>query len=158
MAFWWPRSNHRRHIVFVLSVRLSVCLFVCLSVVNFNLHNNFWTFRNWVFIFGMHAPLKMPYQMTPRSMTLCPWIWPSKNSFFGLCCHRGHSVSQMHVFFLFCIFFYDSIFGVETFVLILSQTPYFSLDDIRVFFFSFQLWHQTNTCWCLRKHTQLPGF
>ena len=73
-------------------VCLSVCLFVCLSVVNFNIRYNFWTVRGRDFIFGMHTPLMMPFQMTPRSMTcdldfdLC-----SKNSFFGLCCRRGHS-------------------------------------------------------------------
>ena len=54
-----------------LSVCLSVCLFVCLSVVNFNLRYNFWTVRDRDFIFGMHTPL-----MTPRSMTLWPWLWP----------------------------------------------------------------------------------
>ena len=54
------------HIVFVLSV----CLFVCLSVVNFNLRYNFSTVRDREFIFGMHTTLMMPFQMTPRSMTL----------------------------------------------------------------------------------------
>ena len=62
-----------------LSVCLSVlfvCLFVCLSVINFNLRYNFWTVRDRDFIFGMHTPLMMPYQITPRSMTLWPWLWP----------------------------------------------------------------------------------
>ena len=59
-----------------LFVCLSVCLFVCLSVVNFNLRYNFWTVRDRDFIFGIHTPLMMPFQMTPRSMTLWPWLWP----------------------------------------------------------------------------------
>ena len=59
-----------------LSVCLSVCLFVCLSVVNFNIRYNFWTVRGRDFIFGMHTPLMMTFQMTPRSMTLWPWLWP----------------------------------------------------------------------------------
>ena len=51
-------------------VCLSVCLFVCLSVVNFNHRYNFWTVRGRDFIFAMYTPLMMPFQMTPRSMTL----------------------------------------------------------------------------------------
>ena len=47
---------------------LSVCLFVCLSVVNFNLRYNFWTVRDRDFIFGMHISLMTPFQLTPRSM------------------------------------------------------------------------------------------
>ena len=76
MTFYAPGSNDRGHIVFVLSVCLFVCLFVCLSVVNFNLRYNFWTKRDRDFIFGMHTPLMTPFQMTPRSMTLWPWLWP----------------------------------------------------------------------------------
>ena len=57
-------------------VCLFVCLSVCLSVVNFNLRFNFWTVRNRDFIYGMHTPLMMPFQMTPRLMTLWPWLWP----------------------------------------------------------------------------------
>ena len=50
------------HIVFVLSV--------CLAVVNFNLCYNFWTVRDKTsFMLDMHTPL-MPFQLTPRSMTL----------------------------------------------------------------------------------------
>ena len=71
-----PGSNDRGHIVFVRSVCLSVCLFVCLSVINFNLHYNFWTVRDRDFIFGMHTPLMMPFQMIARSMTLWPWLRP----------------------------------------------------------------------------------
>ena len=59
-------SNDQGHVVFDLSV--------CLSVVNFNIHYNFWTVRNGDFIFGQHTPLKIPFQMTPRSMTLWPWL------------------------------------------------------------------------------------
>ena len=51
-------------------------LFVCLSVVNFNLGYSFWTVRDRDFIFGMHTPLMIPFQMTPRSLTLWPWLWP----------------------------------------------------------------------------------
>ena len=40
--FYAPGSNDRGHIFFVLSV----CLSVCLSVVNFNLCYNFWTARD----------------------------------------------------------------------------------------------------------------
>ena len=47
---------------------------VCLSVINFNLRYNFWTIRDGDFIFGMHTPLMMPSQMTPKSMTLWPWL------------------------------------------------------------------------------------
>ena len=47
--FYAPGSNDWGHIVFVLSV--------CLSVVNFNLRYNFWTVRDRDFIFGMHIPL-----------------------------------------------------------------------------------------------------
>ena len=74
------------HIVFVLSVCLSVCLFV----VNFNLRYNIWTVRDRDFIFGMHTPLMMPFQMTPRSMTL--WFdfdLEAKNSFFDFVATGG---------------------------------------------------------------------
>ena len=54
---------------------IDICL-VYLSVVNFNLRYNFWKVRDRVFIFGLHTPLMMPFQMTPRSMNLLPWIWP----------------------------------------------------------------------------------
>ena len=42
----------------------------CLSIVNFNIRNNFWAVMDKDFIFGMHTPLMMPFQMTPRLMTL----------------------------------------------------------------------------------------
>ena len=48
----------------------TVCPFVYLTVVNFNLRYNFWTVWNRDFIFGMQTLLMMPFQMTPRSMTL----------------------------------------------------------------------------------------
>ena len=57
-----PPDRIMGHIVFVLSV--------CLSVVNFNICYNFWTATGRNFIFGMHTPQIMPFQMTPRSMTL----------------------------------------------------------------------------------------
>ena len=46
--FYAPGSNDWGHIVFVLSVCLfcPICLFVCLSVVNFILRYNFWTVRD----------------------------------------------------------------------------------------------------------------
>ena len=42
------------------------CLFVCLSVVNFNLCCDFWTLRDRDFISGMHTQLIMPFQMTSQ--------------------------------------------------------------------------------------------
>ena len=71
-------------------VCLFVCLSVCLSVVNFNLRYNIWTVRDRDFIFGMHTPLMMPFQMTPRSMTL--WFdfdLEAKNSFFDFVATGG---------------------------------------------------------------------
>ena len=65
--FLCPRIKWSGHIVFVMSVCLSV---VCLSVVNFNIRYNFWTARDRDFIYGMHTPLMTPFQMIPRSMTL----------------------------------------------------------------------------------------
>ena len=81
-----PRIEWLGHIVFVLSV----CLSVCLSVVNFNLRYNIWTVRDRDCIFGMHTPLMMPFQMTPRSMTL--WFdfdLEAKNSFFDFVATGG---------------------------------------------------------------------
>ena len=49
---------------------LSQCLFVRMSVVNYNLWYNFWTVRDIDFISGMYTPLLMPFQVTQRSMTL----------------------------------------------------------------------------------------
>ena len=71
---WYSCARHKAPgpLVFILSV----CLFVCLFVVNFNLHYNFWTERDRYFIFGMHTPLMTPFQMTPRSLILWPWLWP----------------------------------------------------------------------------------
>ena len=64
-----PReSNDLGHIVFVSSV--------CLSVVNFNIRYNFWTMRDRDFIFDMHTPLMMPFQMKPMTMTLWSYLWP----------------------------------------------------------------------------------
>ena len=50
-------------------------LFIRLSVVNFNLRDNFWIIRNRDFIFGMHTPQMTPFQMTTRPMILWPWLW-----------------------------------------------------------------------------------
>ena len=63
-----PGLNDLGHIVFVLPV--------CLSVANCNLHYNFRTVIDRDFIFGMHTPLIIAFQMTLRSMTLWPSIWP----------------------------------------------------------------------------------
>ena len=71
--FYAPGSNDRGILFWSCP---SVCPFVCLSVVNFNLRYNFWTARDRDFIFGMHTPLMKPFQMTARSMTLWPWLWP----------------------------------------------------------------------------------
>ena len=78
---------------------LFVCLSVCLSVVNFNIHYNFWTVRGRDFIFGMHTPLMMPFQMTPRSMTLWPWLtFALKIAFLDFVAVGGIvSVSQTHL-------------------------------------------------------------
>ena len=74
----WLRPGTHCHIRYVLSVFLCAwiewseafcfcpvclfCLFVCLSVVNFNLRYNFWTVRDWDSIFGMNTPLMMPFK------------------------------------------------------------------------------------------------
>ena len=78
MPLFMPPDRMIGGILFLscLSVCLFVCLFVCLSVVNFNLRYNFWTIRDRDFIFGMHTPLMTPFQVTPKSMTLWPWLWP----------------------------------------------------------------------------------
>ena len=94
-TFYAPGSNDRGHIVFVLSV--------CLSVVNFNLRYNFWTVRDRDFIFGMHTPLMTLIQMTPRSMTLWPWLLTLKLkiAFLTLLPPGAYcSVSQTHLDFV----------------------------------------------------------
>ena len=45
-------------------------LSVYLSVVNFNICYNFWTVGDRDFICKMHSQLIIPFQMTPRSVTL----------------------------------------------------------------------------------------
>ena len=45
---------------------LSVCLFLCLSDVNFNLRFNFWTIKDRVFILGMRTPLMTPFKWYQR--------------------------------------------------------------------------------------------
>ena len=50
-------------------------LFVCLlSTLTFAII--FLTIRDRDFILGMHTLLIITFQMTPRSMTLWPWLWP----------------------------------------------------------------------------------
>ena len=81
------------------------CLFVCLFVWHCQLYHSLllWSVRNRGFIFGMHTQIMTPFQMTPRSITQWPcdldFDLRAKNSFFRLCCHRGHSVSQTHLDF-----------------------------------------------------------
>ena len=78
------------------AVCLSVCLFVCLSVVNFNLCYNFWTIRDREFIFGMHTPLMMFFQMKSRSITLSPWLWPWSINCFLEVVTSGRIVFNKH--------------------------------------------------------------
>ena len=74
-------------------------LLSCLFVVNFNLRYNFWTVRDRDFIFGMHTPLMMPFQMTPRSMTLT-FTFVLKIAFLDFVAAGGIvSVSQTHLGF-----------------------------------------------------------
>ena len=84
-----------------------VCLFVCLSVccqlltfaITFELK------RGGDFIFSMHTPLIKPFQMTLRSMTLWPWLWPwSKNSLLDFVANRGI------VFYKHTLIFYTKTF------------------------------------------------
>ena len=70
-------------------VCLSVCLSVCLlSTLTFAI--TFELKRGGDFIFSMHFPLMKPFQMTPRSMTSWPWLWPwSQNSLLDFVANRG---------------------------------------------------------------------
>ena len=70
---------------------------VCLSVVNFNIHYNFWTVRDRDFIFGMHTQLMMPVQMTPKSMTL-NLTFVIKRAFLSFVATWG-TVFHKHLFF-----------------------------------------------------------
>ena len=58
LSLW---NGIRGHLVFVLSVCLSVCLWLCYSdsvaKKTFNLGHNFWNVRDRDFIFGMHTQL-----------------------------------------------------------------------------------------------------
>ena len=74
------------------------CLFVCLSVVNFNICYNFWTNRGKDFVLGMHTPLMMPFQMTPLvTLTLTSAL---KIAFLDFVAAGGIvSVSQTHLDF-----------------------------------------------------------
>ena len=69
------------------------CLYVCLSVCLLSTLTFAITFefkRGGDFIFSMHTPLIKPFQMTPRSMTLWPWLWPwSKNGLLDFVANRG---------------------------------------------------------------------
>ena len=62
-CFLCPGSNDLGHIVFVLSI----CLFICLSVVNFNIRYNFWAVGDRYFLYCMHTQQMMPFLMTTRS-------------------------------------------------------------------------------------------
>ena len=95
--FLCPGSNNGGGVLFLS------CLFVCLSVLNFNLRYNFWTVRGRDFIFGMHALLMVSFQITPRSMTLWPWLWARSSKYlFGIRYGWAHSVSQTHLDFWYC--------------------------------------------------------
>ena len=71
---------------------LSVNLLVFLFVVNFNLHHNFWTI--WDFILGMHAYSNNEILFNDNKVndpvTLTDFY--DRNSFFGLCCHKGGGI------------------------------------------------------------------
>ena len=69
--FLWPGWNDRGLIGFCL-----VCLFICLSVVSFDLRYNLRMKRYRDFIFSIHTPRLMFFQMTPRSMIFWPWLLP----------------------------------------------------------------------------------
>ena len=88
--FYAPGSNDRGH---------SFCP-ACLSVVIFNICYNFWTIRDRDILFGMHTQLMMPFQMTPRYLVTLILTFVLKIVFFRLCCLRGLSVSQTHVFYI----------------------------------------------------------
>ena len=82
-------------------VCLSVCLFISLSVVNFNLRYNFWTVRDKDFIFGifgMHINDALSSDTKVNDLVTFTLTFVQKK-LFELCCHRGNSVSQTHVFF-----------------------------------------------------------
>ena len=70
-----PRMEWWGYIVFILSVCFFNCLSVCMSAVNSYLCYTFFNVRDRDFRFDMHFPQMTPFQMTPRSMTLWPWLW-----------------------------------------------------------------------------------
>ena len=51
-----------------------IYMFILAFVCNCNLFHRFWTERYGDFIFGMHIQLPEPFQMTPKLMTLWPWL------------------------------------------------------------------------------------
>ena len=72
-----------------LTVCLSVCLSVCLPVENVNLRYNFWTVRYRDFIFSMHTPIMISFQMTPRSPCDLNFDLEAKNSFLDFVATGG---------------------------------------------------------------------
>ena len=89
--FYAPGWNDRGHIVFVLSVCLFVCLFVCLlSTLTFAITFEPLEVETSYLVCILHywCPFKWHQGQWPFDLDfdLC-----SKNSFFGLCCRRGHS-------------------------------------------------------------------
>ena len=91
LAIFMPPDWMIGGILFLSCLSVRCCLSV--SVVNFNLRYNFRTVRDRDFIFGMHTPEWRPFKWHQGQ-------WPcdldcdleAKNSFFGLCCRRGHTV------------------------------------------------------------------
>ena len=70
-----------------------------MSVLNFNLHYNFWTQRDKDFIFVMLTPLKMPFKWHQCEWSCDPQtlIFVLKIAFW-LCCQRG-IVFHKHLYF-----------------------------------------------------------
>ena len=148
ILFLCPRIEWSGHIVYApvsndrgilfCPVCLSELLSVCLSVVNFNLHYNIWTVRDRDFIFGMHTPLMMPFQMTPRSMAL--WFdfdLEAKNSFFDFVATGGAYCSISPVFRRDVWWYGDVRPGLRP-----SNSPSVRVSVCPFFApFSFMLWH-----------------
>ena len=67
MHIYAPALIDKGYFVFVLSICLTMSVNVILSY-------NFSTIRGRNFTFGMCAPLIMPFWMTPRLMSLWPWL------------------------------------------------------------------------------------
>ena len=88
--------------------------------VEFHLGHNFLTVRDRDFIFGMYTQLIKPFQITPRSMTFCPWplIRISKNFNF---CHNFWTI-RGRAFILFVYIPCDEAFLIMAKVL--TQWPW----------------------------------